>query len=522
MAAPVALIESLGYGVRDVPLPAFADGAAFALVAAQYGAGRLELSGDAVPMLALTAGADAGWRLAARAVDLRLGRPGHGVGAGPSHADAVRAAVCDAVARRPPPATARRLTGWEDAVPSPLHPAFDGRLDCRLFEGPGGLPLVGAVLQQGDATREIRALGCALTPGEAVRAALDGVLAKIASDGWTAPAEPVDAAAETVLDKIAAVAEDELGDRVKAKVRTVLDGEHGAVVECRLLDDEQPGDPGTWAEHDVAGRAAPAEVPLACPPSRVRLSRIFHENSKIRAGHRTLPPVDIDRLAPAVRRALAHPYRDYGQTQHEYALPAEPKRALLPLDVAVRRRRSAAPMAGTALPADDLARVLDLSAGITGVARTAGGTRLPLRATPTAGGLCSCDLFVLARRVDGLRSGVHYFHPGRRVLQLVRSDFAFDEVAAHTGYPGRVAEAAAVAVFAGAFRRNQWKYWERGYRMALLECGHLAQSVVVAAAALGLVAHPLIGFVDDYFNRLLGLDGTNDAVLYLVLLGEAS
>jgi hypothetical protein len=53
----------------------------------------------------------------------------------------------------------------------------------------------------------------------------------------------------------------------------------------------------------------------------------------------------------------------------------------------------------------------------------------------------------------------------------------------------------------------------------LIECGHLAQSVVVAAAALGLVAHPLIGFVDDYFNRLVGVNGTDDAVLYLTLLG---
>ncbi|TYK50613.1 SagB/ThcOx family dehydrogenase [Actinomadura decatromicini] len=524
-AEPVGLIEALGYGVRDVPLPAFAEGAAFALVAARHAAGRLELSGDPVPMLALTAGhdaADAAWRLAARAVDLRQRRPGHGVGAGPSRAAAVRAAVCDAVARRPPPATARRLTGWEDAVPPPLHPSFDGRLDCHLFDAPDGLPLVGAVLRQGGGAtaREIRALGCALTPAGAVRAALDGVLAKIASGGWTAPAEPVEVTAETTLD--GTVAEGELGDRVKAKVRTVLDDERGAVIQCSLLE-ERPGELGPWAEHDVAGCTAPAEVPLACPPSRVRLSRLFHENSKIRAGHRTLPPVDIDRLAPTVRQALARPYRDYGRTETEYALPTEQqKQALLPLDVAVRRRRSAAPMAASALPAADLARVLDLSAGITGFARTSGGTRLPLRATPTAGGLCSCDLFVLTRRVDGLRQGVHYFHPGRRVLQLVRSDFAFAEVAAHTGYPGRVADAAAIAVFAGAFRRNQWKYWERGYRMVLLECGHLAQSVVVAAAALGLVAHPLIGFVDDYFNRLLGLDGTDDAVLYLVLLGKAA
>ncbi|MCQ8770476.1 SagB/ThcOx family dehydrogenase [Streptomyces sp. AA8] len=174
------------------------------------------------------------------------------------------------------------------------------------------------------------------------------------------------------------------------------------------------------------------------------------------------------------------------------------------------------------LPSADLARILDLSAGITGTAHAPDGVRLPLRATPTAGGLCSGDLFVLAHRVEGVTRGVHYFHPGRCVLQLVNDDYDFDEVAAHTGYPGRVAGAAAIVLHVAAFRRNQWKYWERGYRMALLECGHLAQSVVTAAAALGLVAHPLIGFVDDHFNRLVGVNGTDDAVVYLTLLGEAA
>lgn len=168
----------------------------------------------------------------------------------------------------------------------------------------------------------------------------------------------------------------------------------------------------------------------------------------------------------------------------------------------------------------DMARVLELSVGITGTARTPDGVELPLRATPSAGGLCSYDLFVLARHVEGLTPGVHYVHPGRRVLQLVADDCPFEDVAAHTGYAGRVGEAAAVVVFVAAFRRGRWKYGERGYRMALIECGHVAQSVVTAAAALGLVAHPLAGFVDDYFDRLVGVNGTDDAVVHLTLLGR--
>jgi SagB-type dehydrogenase family enzyme len=176
--------------------------------------------------------------------------------------------------------------------------------------------------------------------------------------------------------------------------------------------------------------------------------------------------------------------------------------------------------AGT-LPFGRLAEVLQLAYGTTAVAASPDGVRTPLRATPSAGGLYSTDIFVLAERVPGIDPGLYYFHPGQRELQLVRSDRSLAELAAQTGYAQRVAEAAAVVIYVGAFRRNQWKYRERGYRAALLDCGHLAQSVGTAANALGLVAHPMIGFIDDALNDLVGVDGVNDAVLHLTLLGTA-
>ncbi|MFC5146801.1 SagB/ThcOx family dehydrogenase [Streptomyces aureoversilis] len=541
----MGLIEAMGFAVRELPLPARLVGTAFALVGAGHRAERLEQPGAPVPMLALTAGRDLDtvrWRLAARAAELRLGRDGYGVGAAPGHADAVRAAVCDAVERRDPPDTARRLTGWAGAVPSPLHRALDAELTCYAFDAAGGVPLVGAVLRQDGPPREIRALGCGPTARGALARALDGILTRAAADAWSEPAPAPAVGGDIGLDQVGEVPEAEFGRRAGAVVRTVLDGDGGAVVQCRIagdagksegmgkaVDAEEPTEPagsagsaGSWAEPCFTGRAAPADLSLACDRERVRISRTFHENSKIRSAFRTLPPVDVDRLHPGTRRALARPYRDYGRTRTEHPLPTAAGRDLLPLDAAVRRRRSAAPMGRGPLPSADLARILDLSAGITGTAHTPDGVRLPLRATPTAGGLCSGDLFVLAHRVEAVTPGVHYFHPGRRVLQLVNADYDFDEVAAHTGYPGRVAGAAAIVLHVAAFRRNQWKYWERGYRMALLECGHLAQSVVTAAAALGLVAHPLIGFVDDHFNRLAGVNGTDDAVVYLTLLGEAA
>jgi SagB-type dehydrogenase family enzyme len=517
------LIEALGFAVRPCPLPARLRGTAFALVPAEHRTPRLEPSGVAVPLLALTASQDpetARRRLAARAAQLRLGGAAYGIGAGASRDAAVRDALHDALERRTPPAVARRLSAWSDTVRSPLHPAWDVRLDCFLYGEDGSAPWVGAVLRGNGA--EIRAFGCDTTVRGALGRALDGVLALAAEDRWSAPGKDPELVGEVEGVPEEAVQEErvpeegvpdgEWGGPVGAEIRTVHHGAGGTVVQCRL--------PGVAPREEPVGRFAPVGLSLGGDPERAPVSRTFHENSKIRSTFRTLPAVDVDRLTPDTRRALARPYRDYGRTRTEQPWPVGGARHLLPLDTAVRRRRSAAPMSRAPLQLAELARVLDLSVGVTGTARAPDGVELPLRATPSAGGLCSYDLFVLARHVEGLTPGVHYVHPGRRVLQLIDGESSFDEAASYTGYADRVAEAAAVVVFVAAFGRGRWKYGERGYRMALIECGQVAQSVVTAAAALGLVAHPLSGFVDDYFDRLVGVNGTDDAVVHLTLLGD--
>ncbi|WP_432092993.1 SagB family peptide dehydrogenase [Streptomyces sp. bgisy100] len=279
--------------------------------------------------------------------------------------------------------------------------------------------------------------------------------------------------------------------------------------------------PGTASRRPPVPRGlrAPRQLSLTYEPDEVRLSRIFHENSKMRTAFGTLPAVDVNDIAPAARRLIGRAYRDFRDSARVHDLGTDGPPALAPLDDCVRRRRSWAPMGGGPLTRDQLAHLLNLSYGTTGSGLAGGDVRLPLRATPSAGGLYSCDLFLLVNRVTGIEPGLYYLHPGRRELQLVRADRSWADVTAQTGYQGRADEAAAMVVYTGAFRRNQWKYRERGYRTVLLDCGHLAQSVVLTATALGLVAHPMIAFVDDYFNDLVGVDGVDDAVLYLTLLG---
>jgi nitroreductase len=65
------------------------------------------------------------------------------------------------------------------------------------------------------------------------------------------------------------------------------------------------------------------------------------------------------------------------------------------------------------------------------------------------------------------------------------------------------------------------RYDERGGRFLLLEAGHLAKNVLLAAAALDLAAVPLGGTWDRPLLGALALDDTRFALVYAVAVGGA-
>ena len=97
-----------------------------------------------------------------------------------------------------------------------------------------------------------------------------------------------------------------------------------------------------------------------------------------------------------------------------------------------------------------------------------------------------------------------------------------DELAAMLLAQPYVASANAVAFFVGAHGRTLAKYGMRGYRYLLLEAGHAAQNLGLAATAAGLGTLCIGGFRDHLVNRLFGLDERQAVALYAVAVGWAA
>ena len=199
------------------------------------------------------------------------------------------------------------------------------------------------------------------------------------------------------------------------------------------------------------------------------------------------------------------------------ALPPAPASALTAL---LARRRSCRRFAARALPLDALAALAAAAQGVVEIQALGDGQALVRRAAPSAGGLYPLELYVFARRVDGLDPGIYRYVPFGHRLELERpGDPAGDLAGALYAWPF-VESAGVLLAFAARFHRTQGKYGPRGYRYMLLEAGHAMQNVCVRAAELGLATLCIGGFVDSRVNELLGLEPVRAGVLYMAGAGH--
>jgi SagB-type dehydrogenase family enzyme len=184
------------------------------------------------------------------------------------------------------------------------------------------------------------------------------------------------------------------------------------------------------------------------------------------------------------------------------------------------RRSSVRSYAPEPMTSEALSDVLHAAYGVVEVAPLEGGGAFLRRSVPSAGGLYPLELYLMVQRVQAAAPGVYHFDARDGALELVRPG-DWRPAAAEVFYTWPfVLEAAAIVCFAAMFERCQKKYGPRGYRYVLLETGHAAQNLCLAAEELGLATLCMGGFRDAALNRLLGLEAPKEGVVYTVAVGR--
>ncbi len=239
---------------------------------------------------------------------------------------------------------------------------------------------------------------------------------------------------------------------------------------------------------------------------------LYHENSKTgRFDH--YPPDDIIRA----RMSELAETLDY-DAYPEVMLPS-PMRLDVPLGDAMADRATARALEPVPLDTRTIGSLLHYAYGQN---RDNTGTPFPrpFRYVPSGGALYPLELYLHVAHAADIAPGIHHYDPTRHALRslvvgdqsrqisgaLVQQQIAFD--------------ASLIVFITAVFERSVFKYRERGYRFVLLEAGHVAQNLNLAAGALGLGIANIGGFFDRDVDALLAIDGLTHSALYLAAIGR--
>lgn len=167
------------------------------------------------------------------------------------------------------------------------------------------------------------------------------------------------------------------------------------------------------------------------------------------------------------------------------------------------------------LSQDELAKLMWAAQGVTARA----GMHL-LRTAPSAGALYPFETYLYVDKVKDVPQGVYHFNVADFALDLIQ-DGNFNQLitAAGLGQPA-VSRAAVVIIWTAIMLRCMTKYRERAMRYIPMDLGHVCQNVQLAATAMGCGSCPIGAFYDDDINELLGVDGQEETVLYLITVGK--
>ncbi|TAK36670.1 MAG: SagB/ThcOx family dehydrogenase [Chloroflexota bacterium] len=244
----------------------------------------------------------------------------------------------------------------------------------------------------------------------------------------------------------------------------------------------------------------------ASPPQGSDLGTLYHEWSKPSFSGVLTKPLDWGERPPL--------YKEYPDTPR-VSLPEVTGYAGLSVEEAIRRRRSSRDYTGTPLTPDQLSLLLFAAAGVT-------RPHEALRAAPSAGAQHPLELYVVVHNVADLSPGVYHYRPLDHALDVLKKgDFRLAMLAA-SGGQDQASTACAVLVVTGVFQRSRWRYRDRAYRYVLLDAGHLGENVYLQATSLGLGVCGIGAFWDDDVNALVGVDGREEAALYLISVGSVT
>lgn len=187
------------------------------------------------------------------------------------------------------------------------------------------------------------------------------------------------------------------------------------------------------------------------------------------------------------------------------------------LRTAIEHRTSIRSYAKEPLSLDELAFLLWCTQGV----KKTAGTYATFRTVPSAGARHAFETYLLVNDVEGLDRGLYrYLALGHRLQQLDTDPTLHIRIADACLGQSFVMRCGVVFLWVAVPYRMTWRYSERGYRELHKDAGHVCQNLYLAAEAVGCGACAIAAYDDDAMHGILGIDGTEQFLIYLATVGK--
>ncbi len=241
-----------------------------------------------------------------------------------------------------------------------------------------------------------------------------------------------------------------------------------------------------------------------------RLWELYHENSK----NRKLGEfIENQELIQSIHQSISEGHQFIGRKR--ISLP-KPEPLNMKLDQAILNRRSCRSFKNQFISLKKLSSLLYSGYGI----QSSDGSPRKMRSIPSAGRLFPLEIYIWANKIKGLNSGLYHYNPLISKLEYLKPGDHTSLIKELLILNTLVEGCSGMLFVSGVFNRTAIKYEERGYRYTLLEAGHFAQNVNLAASSLKLGVLNIGGFFDTKANEYLEIDGVEEATLYLIAFGN--
>ncbi|MDD5420020.1 MAG: SagB/ThcOx family dehydrogenase, partial [Methanomicrobiaceae archaeon] len=197
--------------------------------------------------------------------------------------------------------------------------------------------------------------------------------------------------------------------------------------------------------------------------------------------------------------------------------PREIRVSPIDLREAIERRESLREYKDAPLSLSEVSFLLWCTQGV----RQVMGRQFTFRTVPSAGARHAFETYLLANRVSDLEPGLYrYLALEHCLIELDTAADCAERVTAACLNQLFVKRSAVTFLWTAVAGRMTWRYGSRGYRYLHLDAGHVCQNLCLAAEAVDCGACPVGAFDDDAVNAVLGIDGTEQFVIYIAALGK--